>query len=99
MPTRPGTHKRPSIGKRPRQDEARGHAASRGYDYRWQKLRVHLLRRDKYQCQVCREAVGISGHVDHIVPLSQGGTNDWDNLQVLCQACHAVKTNKERAGG
>ena len=26
--------------------------------------------------------------VDHIVPLSRGGTNDAENLRVLCSMCH-----------
>lgn len=32
--------------------------------------------------------------VDHIRPLSMGGTHDWSNLQSLCHSCHAKKTAK-----
>jgi len=38
--------------------------------------------------------------VHHIIPLSQGGTNDLDNLMSLCKSCHSsisVK-NGERWG-
>ena len=36
-------------------------------------------------------------HVDHIVPLAQGGEM-WDrsNLQSLCAKCHYIKTGHEK---
>lgn len=36
--------------------------------------------------------------VDHIVPLSEGGSNDVSNLQALCLMCHRVKSNRASAG-
>ena len=36
--------------------------------------------------------------IDHITPLNEGGTNVWpDNFQLLCPACHTVKTKLERS--
>lgn len=32
--------------------------------------------------------------VDHIVPLSAGGTSSWDNLTAACGPCNAAKGNK-----
>lgn len=32
--------------------------------------------------------------LDHIVPLSAGGTNKLNNIQVLCWKCHIKKDNK-----
>lgn len=32
--------------------------------------------------------------VDHIVPLSRGGTNDIDNLRILCKSCHRKRKKK-----
>jgi len=35
--------------------------------------------------------------VDHIVELADGGSNDLDNLQLLCVDCHKSKTSKKRS--
>ena len=35
--------------------------------------------------------------VDHVVPKSRGGTDDPDNLQLLCGACNSMKGTKEQA--
>ena len=35
--------------------------------------------------------------VDHIHPRALGGGNDDGNLQLLCLACHAIKTRRDMA--
>lgn len=35
--------------------------------------------------------------IDHIVPLSEGGSNDLENLWLLCVECHKRKTSAERS--
>lgn len=32
--------------------------------------------------------------IDHIVEVTHGGTNELNNLQVLCPCCHSVKTKR-----
>ena len=32
--------------------------------------------------------------IDHIIPRSRGGTDDPDNLQLLCAACNSTKSNR-----
>ena len=33
--------------------------------------------------------------LDHKIPLALGGTDDWNNLQPLCKACHRAKTSED----
>jgi len=63
----------------------------------WRAKRVRILARDAYTCAVCRKVIwGPKAHVDHIVPLEEGGTDDDANLQVLCEADHGRKTREEQ---
>jgi 5-methylcytosine-specific restriction endonuclease McrA len=32
--------------------------------------------------------------IDHVVPLSQGGTDNIHNLQLLCRACNTAKGDR-----
>jgi rubredoxin len=56
-------------------------------------LRFEILKRDDYRCQMCGVTAkdGATLEIDHIHPVSKGGTNDPDNLQVLCRDCNAGK--------
>lgn len=57
------------------------------------KKRYQVLHRDKFRCQICgaREEDGARLHVDHIIPVSKGGTSDMDNLRTLCDRCNLGK--------
>lgn len=69
-----------------------GSSTARGYDYRWQQIRLRILQRDGYlcQCQRCKAAglVREATQVDHIVPKAQGGTDDPSNLRSVNAQCH-----------
>lgn len=78
-------------------DDRRGSASSRGYDWRWKKLRDAYLAKNPL-CEHCLAdgRVTIANEVDHIVALRDGGARlDPSNLQSLCIACHRAKTQKE----
>lgn len=51
-----------------------------------------------YEDFILREGVTIVGDlypsIDHITPLSRGGTHTWDNVQLAHVHCNRVKSNK-----
>jgi hypothetical protein len=50
------------------------------------KVRLAVLERDKHRCLLCGAADNLE--VDHIIPVSDGGTAAPENLQTLCRSCH-----------
>lgn len=49
----------------------------------------------RHRCAWCRIGLAkVQRHVDHIVPLVLGGSNDRRNLQLLCRACNLTKGAK-----
>jgi 5-methylcytosine-specific restriction protein A len=77
----------------------RGTAEQRGYDWAWRKKRVAVLKRDRYLCQ-CGDCNGRrlpATEVDHVIPKSLGGSDDFHNLQALNVDCHKAKTQREAA--
>ena len=44
-------------------------------------------------CPYCGEAF-TGGHIDHIMPVSKGGTNDRENLVYCCAPCNLSKHAK-----
>jgi hypothetical protein len=59
-------------------------------------MRMKILRRDEFRCRMCgaRREDGATLHVDHILPVSRGGTTVVGNLQTLCDTCNYGKSNK-----
>ena len=65
-------------------------AVDNGTSSQWAKIRQRILKRDSYCCQQCGQDNG-KLHVDHIIPRRLGGTDNDQNLQVLCQKCNLSK--------
>jgi 5-methylcytosine-specific restriction endonuclease McrA len=53
--------------------------------------RNKLLQRDSYACAYCTRPADT---VDHILPVSQGGTSTWLNTVASCRPCNAKKRNR-----
>lgn len=49
-----------------------------------------VFARDGHCCRQC-SATSALMHIDHIYAWSKGGSNDLDNLQVLCATCNMAK--------
>jgi len=98
MPIKPKTHTQQlydrGLLKKP--IETRPSAFKRGYNTYWKQLRLSKLHRDPL-CAHCQAKgrVTMATEVDHILPLKEGGTNNWNNLQALCKSCHSKKTMTE----
>ena len=45
-----------------------------------------------HQCMKCGSLKNLQ--LDHIVPRSLGGPNEFDNLQILCRSCNCKKGNR-----
>lgn len=53
-----------------------------------------LLVLQKHKCAICHCDVSAKFELDHILPLSLGGTNDDSNIQLLCVSCNRRKGPK-----
>ena len=64
-------------------------------------IRHEVFKRDNYRCVECNASKddGIVLHLDHIIPVAQGGSDELDNLQTLCQDCNLAKSNRAWKGG
>lgn len=52
-------------------------------------LRERVLEGCDWRCVQCKSTDDLC--IDHIRPVALGGTNDLDNLQVLCRPCNSRK--------
>ena len=67
--------------------------------FRRQVTNTFLFARDNYCCQYCgRHRSELKGRQfltrDHILPLSRGGGNTWDNVVASCSPCNNRKGNR-----
>lgn len=98
MPSRPPRYRSTAVRATP-SESSRPTAFERGYDSHWQKLRLTVLAEEPL-CRDCSAAglVVEAVHVDHLIALSKGGTDDRENLVPLCASCHSKKTVREDGG-
>src|SRR5690606_14892348 len=63
------------------------------------KIRRKIIEQYNRVCPACgrgnlsfdADSIEQTATIDHIIPLSRGGTNDESNLQLLCRPCNAAK--------
>lgn len=56
-----------------------------------------LLKRQNISCSVCKKKFVESDRfeIDHIIPISLGGSNRYENLQLIHRSCHVCKTRED----
>jgi len=73
--------------------------------YEWQKRyrrlrkivrRQRIIDRDGMTCRLCGDSITDTAdlHIDHIIPVSRGGSSRPSNLQVTHAACNLAKGAK-----
>ena len=59
------------------------------------KLRFEVFKRDSFTCKWCgKSSPDVVLNIDHIEPVSKGGTNDILNLITSCFECNSGKSNR-----
>lgn len=68
-----------------------------------------LYKRDKGICYICNEPCDYTDYIvknntivcgnnypsiEHIIPISKGGTDEWDNIKLAHRHCNTIKGNK-----
>ncbi len=77
-----------------------GYIKRQNYNPRWLERAVFF--RDQGRCQDCyKDVTGevyLSNvyHLDHILPLADGGSNDPTNFQLLCENCNLKKGRRRK---
>src|SRR5690554_3945800 len=60
------------------------------------RTRFEVLRRDSFRCQYCGLNAPETGEgltIDHVVPVSLGGSDKPENLVAACKDCNAGKSS------
>jgi 5-methylcytosine-specific restriction endonuclease McrA len=51
------------------------------------------MKRDNYTCQYCGTSQGRMT-LDHVIPRTLGGKDEWDNLVCACESCNSRKSDR-----
>jgi len=61
------------------------------------EVRAEVRIKYNHRCAICHRTekeTGTLHHIDHIIPFSKGGTNNINNLQLLCHDCNLKKRDQ-----
>ena len=54
--------------------------------------RANIYARDEFKCQSCADVFPTQELTfDHVIPVSQGGRKDWENIVTCCVSCNRRK--------
>lgn len=88
-------------GKHAKEAWAKPVTATKRRTGRWLQEQRAALFRLKPLCAECERhgRVSLACIRDHIIPLAEGGEDNDDNTQGLCDSCNETKTKSESARG
>jgi 5-methylcytosine-specific restriction endonuclease McrA len=68
----------------------------------WKRLRKKIFERDFYTCHYCLKQLfadaeddNLRPTIDHVVPKSKNGKNNWHNLLTACRDCNFDKRDRD----
>lgn len=81
------------------QDINRRHKLKENGKINWSITLKKLYKRDKGICHLCGKKVDMNldindnwyGSIDHVIPVSKGGTHTWDNVKLAHRKCNSLK--------
>lgn len=76
----------------PHHKQGTTHARKNQFRRIYQERLLALINRDGLACAKCHTYNDLT--IDHIMPVSKGGTDDLDNLQLLCRSCNSSKGDR-----
>lgn len=90
--------------KRPSRREHKDRA--RQYNVYYENIRAEVIyKRDKYKCCECGCRVFKSktyrpdqATLDHVIPMSKGGSHTIDNIVTMCHTCNSSKSDRLKSG-
>jgi len=93
-------YKRQSLFKKTDKGKILNRASAKRYrarklgctNHHTEKEWITLLNQSDNKCSFCNSKENLTK--DHIIPLSKGGSDLIDNIQVLCNRCNASKGNR-----
>jgi 5-methylcytosine-specific restriction endonuclease McrA len=70
-----------------------------GQDKMYKKFNLHRFNRfvyDKFTCAYCNVMIKDKSKltIDHVIPRSKGGINNWSNWITACLRCNQLKADK-----
>lgn len=60
-------------------------------------LVIEKLKGQNYKCVYCGVDIKENFSIDHIIPLSKGGTNHIENIDLVCKPCNTKKGTRSKA--
>lgn len=58
-------------------------------------LRRNAYNKQNGKCAMCGQKIQyINATVDHVIPISKGGKNSVDNMEVMCYVCNQMKRDQ-----